>query len=104
MPVNPPRLEGTLHDEVVAGAANVVHHFLATVLLYRLTDSSTKRFNNLGPGDPRPLAASPHTHTFHRIQHAVRIVHLVNCRRTLRAHSPAAGRVHWIAFELGDLP
>ncbi len=104
VPVDAPRLQRPLHDEVVSRAPNVVHDFFAAPFLKRFANARAKSFQHFIPRSARPLPCSARPAALHRIQHAIRIVNLVDGRRTLGAQPPAARRMHGIAFELGDLP
>src|SRR5580658_2201978 len=102
--VDSPGLESALHDEVVAGAADVVHDFFAAIFLKRFADARAESFEHLIPRSARPLPAAARAGSLHWIKDAIGIVNLRNRGRALGTQAPAAGWMFWIAFELGDLP
>src|SRR5271157_432289 len=102
--VDAPGLQRALHDEVISGPTNVIHHLFPTAFLNCLSDAPSKGFNHLAPGSPRPLPRSPRTNSFHRIQDAIRIVNLIDDGWPFGAHSTATRRMLRISFKLRDLP
>ena len=104
VPVDSPGLQRAFHDEVVPRAPNVVHHLLATPFLKRFANPRAKRLQHLIPGSANPLPCSARSVALHRIQHAIRILNLIDGRRAFGTETPAARRMHRIALELGDLP
>src|ERR1041385_3005214 len=100
--VDAPRLQRALHDEVVTGAADMVHDFFAAPFLYGFADACTERLEHLLPRGAGPLPCSALPSTLHRIEHAVGIMNLINGRGTLGAQASAARRMHRIPFELID--
>src|SRR5579885_3143962 len=103
VPINSPRLERAFHNEVMAGAANVVHDLLASTLLNGLPNARAERFHYLGPRRALPFAATARANTLHGIKNAIRILNLIDGGWTLRAKTPAAGRMFRIAFEFRNL-
>src|SRR5579862_1676916 len=101
--VDAPGLQRALHDEVVAGATDVIHHFFATIFLKRFADAGPESFEHFVPRSARPLATAPGPVPFHRIEDAVGVVNLRDGGGALRAQASATRRVLWIAFKLFDL-
>src|SRR5262249_1384403 len=87
----------------MAGTTNVIDHFVATIFMERFTDSTGDIIEYGVPSCALPLTRSARTLAFHRIQNALRIVDLIDRRRTFRAVPPTAGRMRWIPFKLADL-
>ena len=104
VPVNAPRLERALHDVVVSGTADVIHHFFGTAFLKGFANARAKSFEYLVPRSARPLPAAARPHPLHGIEHSVRVMNLINRCWTLGAQTAAARRMLRIAFELRDLP
>src|ERR1700722_3833637 len=102
--VNAPGLQRSLHDEIVAGAANVIHDFFAALFLKSFADARAESFQHLVPCGSRPLSSTSWAVAFHRIQDAIGVVNLRNRGRTLSAKASAARWMFGIAFKLGDLP
>src|ERR1700723_1851304 len=100
--VDAPGLQGTLHDEVVAGAADVIHDFFAAIFLKRFADASAESFQHFLPRSARPLSAAARAGALHWIENAIGIVNLRDGGRTFGAQASTAGRMFWIAFELVD--
>ena len=89
-------------DELVAGPAEVVHHFFLPSLDQRLANPAADVVEDLVPRDALPLAAAARALAPQRIENPLRILHLVERGWALGAVAPAAARVHRVALELLD--
>ena len=101
--VDAPGLQSPLHDEVVARAAHVVHHFFAAIFLKGLADARAESFQHFIPRCARPLAAAARAATLHWVENAIGIVNLRNCGGAFCAEASATCGMLGIAFELRDL-
>ena len=83
--VDSPGLQRAIHDEVVARTAHVIHHFFAAPFLNRFANARAERFQHFSPRSARPLPGSARPAALHGIKNAIRIVNLIDGRRTLGA-------------------
>src|SRR5436305_13591837 len=97
------RLKHALHDEVVPRPSDVVHDFFATFLLNGFADSRSKCRQHFIPGSARPRAAAARPHPLHGIEHAVRIVNLIDRRWPLSAEASSACWMLRVTFKFLDL-
>src|SRR4029077_1988158 len=67
-----------------------------------LPDAARDVFEHLVPADALPLAPAPRPDALHRVANALRVLDLVQGRRTLRAVPPAAPRMLRVPLELLD--
>src|SRR5262249_17525518 len=65
-------------------------------------DSSRDVVEDFVPAHAFPLAAAARSLATHRVENPLRILYLIERRRTFRAVTPTAARMHRIAFELLD--
>ena len=100
--IHTPCLEHTVHIAVVTGATDVIHHLSASVLLQRGSYARSQRIKHFVPVSAFPLTRATSSGAFHGVENALRIVHLVDGRRTLGAIPAAASGMRRIAFELAD--
>jgi len=101
--VDSPGVEDALQvDQLVAGPAEVIHHFLRPPLDQRLPDPARDVVERLVPRDALPLAAATLARAPHRITDALGIVDLVERGRALRTVAAAAAGMDGIALELLD--
>ncbi len=101
--VDAPGLERAIHDEVVAGAADVVHDLFAAILLKRFAHARADGFKHFIPTGARPLAGTAGAGALHGIEDAIGIVNLIDGRGAFGAEAAAAGRMFGIALEFLDL-
>src|SRR5262245_54924206 len=101
--VHSPCLEHPLYVAVVARPADVIHHLIATVFDQRLTNLNGEGVEHFVPGGSFPASSASWTYPFERIEDTLRIVNLVDGRRTFGAIAATRSRMKWIAFEFADL-
>ena len=87
----------------MAGAADVVHHFVMAVFVERRADLRGDRVQRLVPGRALPLAAAALADALQRVEDALRIANLIDCRGPLGAEVAATARVFRIALKLLNL-
>src|SRR5436190_2345202 len=102
MAVDAPRLEHAVGVAVLAGAADVVHDFVAPVLDDRLADARSDVVERLVPRHACPLSGSAIAVALHREQDPIGIVELIGRHDALGARAAAAAGVQRIAFDLSD--
>src|SRR5689334_13089897 len=101
--VDPPGMEHPLQiDELVAGAAEVIHDLLRPALDERFTNPSRDVVEHLVPRHALPFAAAPRAVAPHRIENALGVLHLIERRGALGAVASATARVQRVALELLD--
>ena len=72
-----PGPEHPLHKPFMAGATDMVRNFVVATLLYCLAHSSGNIIQHTVPAYPVPLAAASFARSFHRVEHPVGILNLV---------------------------
>src|ERR1700731_4193269 len=102
MAVDAPRLQSSLHDEVMAGTPDVVHDVFTAIFLKCFADARAKSFQHFVPRSARPLSTAARTGALHRVENAVGIVNLSDCRGPLGAKPPAACGMLRVALKLCD--
>src|ERR1035441_2315876 len=90
-------------DQFMAGTANVVDDFIATIFHDGLANATGEIVEHLVPRNAHPVPAAAFSDAFERIQNALRIGDLIQRRGALRAISSATSRMRGIAFELANL-
>ncbi len=90
-------------EQLMAGAADVVHDFVAPLFLQRLTHAAGDVVEHFVPTDPLPLAFAALADALQRITNAFGIANLVERRRPLGAVAAAAAGMLGIALEAANL-
>src|SRR5947209_8817279 len=104
VPIHPPGPQHPLHVAVVTGPPDVVHDLVASPLDNRRPDLRGEGIQYLIPRCALPLALSALARALQRIENALWIVDLVNCRGSFGAVAPATARVIRVALQLLDVP
>src|ERR1700730_13335391 len=89
-------------DEFMAGTAYVVDDFIAPPINQRLANPLSKILQHLVPGHSLPFALTAFTGALERIEDTLRIIDLVEGRRTFSAVASAAARMRRIALEFAN--
>lgn len=100
VPIHAPGLEHAVHVALVAGAPDVVGHFVLASFLQGAADASGDVVEHSIPGDALPLAFAAFAGTLERVQDSVGVGDLVDRGRAFGAVSPAGSGVVGVALEL----
>ena len=95
-----PRPEHPLHETFMAGATDMIRNFVIAALLYGLAHSSCNVVQHTVPAYPVPLAATSFARSFHRVEHPVGILNLVEGCGAFCTVSTTTGRMVGIADQL----
>lgn len=98
-----PGLEHAVHVALVAGASDVVGHFVLAAFLQGVADAPGDVVEHGIPGDALPLALAAFARALQRVQDAVGVGDLVDSGRAFGAVAPAGGGVVGVALELAHI-
>ena len=101
--VDPPRLEGAIHETVLAGPANVVHDLVVPALADSQVHPAADLRKGLIPCDPLPLTGAASALAAHRMKDPFRVVHLIDRGRALGTVAAPRARVGRVALEAPDI-
>src|SRR5947209_3998426 len=82
---------------------DVIHDLVFAAFLKSVADSSGQVVQNCIPGNPLPLPFASLAHAPQRIENALRVIDLVNRRRTFGAVAATTARMCRIPFKFLDL-
>ena len=100
--VDAPRLQHAVGVAVLAGAADVIHDFVAAVLDDRAAEARGDVVERLVPRHLLPAPAAALALALQRIQNPVGILELIRRDDALRACAPAAAGMRRVALDLAD--
>ena len=103
MTVHAPRGKNAFRESILTGSPDVIHDFIATIFDDRFPNSGGKIIEHFIPTDAFPFAFAAFSRALQRIKNAIRIVDLIERRRTFGAIASARSRILRIAFELLNL-
>src|SRR6266496_5834464 len=100
MAVDAPGGEYALGEAIFARTTYVIHDLLTTILDDRFSDARCEFVEHLVPTHLHPFSFTSFACSLQRIEDAIRVVDLIECRRTLGAIASARTRMFRIPFKL----
>src|SRR5206468_12815867 len=97
--VHAPGLQHAIRVSVFAGAADVIHDFVAPVLADGLSNPPGDVIQRFVPWHLLPLPAAAIAGALQRIENAIGVVELIRCDDPLGAGPAAAARVERVALD-----
>src|SRR5690349_11022880 len=103
MTIDAPCREDAFRESIFTGTPDVIHDFVTTIFDDRFTDSRREIIEDCIPTHLLPISCAAVADPFQRIEYSIRIIDLIQRRRTFRTVAPARSRVLRIALELLNL-
>src|SRR6185295_11533158 len=103
MPIDAPGCEDSFSEAIFAGTTDVIHDFFPPVFDDCFSDAARDVIKRLVPTHLFPTSGAAAPGALHGMKNAIRIMNLIQRRRTFGAVPSARTRMFRIAFELLNL-